>query len=85
MDAHGREVERYGIARDRSRWNQYSASFEKSLKAYLDSIRGGQPPPVPGIYGLLELQVEAAMKRSAAQGRPVRLADEFPLETPVKS
>ena len=79
MDAHGGEVERYGIPRHRSRWDQYNQSFEQSLAAYLESIRQNQPPPVPGRFGLLELQVEAGLKRSIAQGRPVVLGEEFPL------
>ncbi|MBI2502827.1 MAG: Gfo/Idh/MocA family oxidoreductase [Candidatus Latescibacteria bacterium] len=79
MDARG-EVERYGIPRHRSRWDQYNQSFEKSLAAYLDSIRTNQPPPVPGRFGLLELQVEAGLKRSIAQQRPVVLDAEFPLD-----
>ena len=79
MGGRGLEQERYGLARHRSRWDQYSASFQKSIAAYLDSIRQGQPPPVPGQAGLLELQVEAGFKRSIALGRPVRLADAFPL------
>ena len=79
MDDRARDHERYGIARDRSRWDQYNDSFKKSISAYLDSVRQGQPPPVPGLAGLLELQVEAGFKRSMAQGRPVRLAEEFPL------
>tara|TARA_Y100000588_G_scaffold23719_1_gene23750 strand:- start:688 stop:1683 length:996 start_codon:yes stop_codon:yes gene_type:complete len=70
----------YGIARDRSRWDQYNASFTKSTVAYLESLRQGQPPPVPGVAGLRELQVEAAIKRSIAQRRPVDLAAELPLE-----
>ncbi len=69
------------IVRDRSRWAQYDRSFEKSLAAYLDALRHGAPPPVPGRAGLQELQVEAAIRRSVAQGRPVRVADEFPLES----
>lgn len=80
MDARGGEVERYGIARHRSRWDQYNSSFEKSLAAYLASIRQNQPPPVPGRFGLLELQVEAGLKRSIAQQRPVVLDTEFPLD-----
>ena len=79
IDSRGQDHERYSIARHRSRWDQYNASFRKSIAAYLDSIRQGQPPPVPGSAGLLELQVEAGFKRSIAQGRPVRLAEEFPL------
>jgi predicted dehydrogenase len=79
MDARRQDHERYGIARGRSRWDQYTASFGKSIAAYLDAIRQGQPPPIPGRAGLLELQVEAGFKRSIAEGRPVRLAEEFPL------
>ena len=45
--------------------------------AYLESLRQGQSPPVPGIAGLQELQVEAAIKRSIAQQRPVDLAAEL--------
>ncbi|NLF02161.1 MAG: Gfo/Idh/MocA family oxidoreductase [Anaerolineales bacterium] len=80
LDYHGNRHELFSIVRDRSRWNQYDDSFKKSIAAYLDSLRTGQEPPVPGIAGLQELQVEAGMRRSAAQGRPVVLADEFPLE-----
>ena len=79
MDARGLEVQRYRIAADRSRWNQYNDSFKKSLQAYLQSIRDQQPPPVPGRFGLLELQVEAGIKRSIATSRPVKLSEEFPV------
>lgn len=81
MDARRSDHERYGIPRGRSRWDQYTASFGKSIAAYLDAIRQGQPPPIPGLAGLLELQVEAGFNRSIAQGRPVRLAEEFPVTT----
>jgi predicted dehydrogenase len=79
MDGRGVEVETYRIAGDRSRWDQYNRSFKKSVQAYLQTVRDNQPPPAPGISGLLELQVEAGLKRSIAAGRPVRLAEEFPL------
>lgn len=79
MDARRGTCERYAIPRHRSRWDQYNKSFEQSLAAYLASIRNNQPPPVPGRFGLLELQVEAGLKRSIAQGRPVVLGDDFPL------
>ena len=36
-----------------------------------------EAPPVPGMAGLQELQFEAALKRSIAQGRPVDVAREF--------
>ena len=70
----------HAMPRDRSRWDQYNASFVKSTLAYLESIRQGQPPPVPGAAGLQELQVEAAIKRSIAQKRPVDLEAELPLQ-----
>jgi predicted dehydrogenase len=79
MDSRGMEVESYRIVSDRSRWTQYDSSFKKSLHAYLESIRTNFPVPVPGKYGLLELQVEAGIKRSIAQARPVKLAKDFPL------
>ena len=73
-------VERFSIDRGRSRWDQYGSSFEKSIRAYLESIRKGDPPSVPGISGLMELQFEAGLKRSVAEGRPVSLTEEFSLE-----
>jgi predicted dehydrogenase len=79
MDARRGSQERYSILRGRSRWDQYHASFAKSIRAYLASIREGTPPPVPGQAGLLELQVEAGLRRSVSEGRPVRLTDELPL------
>jgi predicted dehydrogenase len=81
LDSRRMDVETYRVTGgDRSRWDQYNRSFQKSISAYLQSIRSGQPPPVPGIYGLLELQVEAAIKRSIEQTRPITLAEEFPLD-----
>ncbi len=77
MDARGLEVQTYRIAADRSRWNQYNESFKKSLQAYLQSIRDQQPPPVAGRFGLLELQVEAGIKRSIADGKPIQLDEVF--------
>lgn len=71
--------ETYAIPRDHSRWDQYDASFRKSIVAYVSSVRHGRPAPVPGLAGLQELQVEAAIKRSLVEGRPVALAREFPL------
>jgi len=67
------------FVRDGSRWNAYSASFERSLSSYLDSLRSGGKPPIPGEDGLRELQTEAAIRRSIAERRPVRIAQEFPL------
>ena len=67
-------------SRETSRWDKYDASFDKSVAAYLNSIRMGEPPPVPGVAGLLELQFEASLRQSITDGAPV-LADEmFPIE-----
>jgi hypothetical protein len=45
----------------------------------VQSLRDGLPPPVPGLAGLQELQVEAAIKRSISLRRPVDLPTELPL------
>lgn len=73
--------ESHTLIGNHSRWDQYQASFHKSLAAYLDSIRRSAPPPVPGRAGLEELQFEAALQRSIAQKRLVDVQREFPLET----
>jgi predicted dehydrogenase len=80
LDYGTRQHEVYQVSRDSSRWDHYNASFARSLEGYLGSIRAGGPPPIPGIAGLRELQFEAGLKRSAAEGRPVVLAEEFPLD-----
>ena len=69
----------HGLIGNHSRWDQYKISFEKSLAAYLDSIRHGTPPPIPGLAGLEELQFEAALRRSIAQKRPVNVQEEIPV------
>ncbi len=70
------------LTADHSRWDRYAESFRKSLCAYLESLRSGQAPPVSGLDGLRELRFEAALRRSAALGRCVRIEEEFPLECP---
>ena len=79
LDHRSARHETYAIARDRSRWQQYDDSFTKSILAYLETLRQNDPPPVPGLAGLQELQVEAAIKRSIATGRPVDLDADLPL------
>lgn len=74
-----RYKESHGLIGNHSRWDQYRASFEKSLVAYLDSIRQSIPPPVPGLAGLEELQFEAALRRSITQKRPVKVQEELEL------
>jgi len=70
----------HALSRTVSRWDQYRASFGKAINAYLATVREGAPPPVPGLAGLQELQFEAALKRSIAQGVPIHFADAFPIQ-----
>jgi len=79
LDYSSNHEETYSITRQTSRWDHYAASFRASITAYLRSVRSDEPPPVPGIWGLRELQLEAAFRRSAALGRPVKLEEELPL------
>lgn len=79
LDYAGACHERLAPITNSSRWDHYGASFGKSLAAYLESIRGQQPPPIGGAAGLEELRFEAALKRAAAQRRWVDLAEEFPV------
>lgn len=65
------------LVRDRSRWDAYRDSFGKAVGAYVRSVREGAPPPVGGMEGLRELQVEAALRRSVAERRVVRVQEEF--------
>ncbi len=77
-----RYKETHGLIGNHSRWDQYRASFEKSLAAYLETVRRGTPPPIPGRAGLEELQFEAALRRSIAQRRPVNVQEEIPIIPP---
>lgn len=79
LDGAASQHETIAFSRDASRWASYDATFRASVGAYLQSLRQGTPPPIPGIDGLRELQFEAALKRSIRECRPVRLAEEFSL------
>jgi len=79
LDAKGQVHETRSMVRDTSRWASYDESFKRSLAAYLTSLREGKAPPIPGIDGLRELQVEAALRRSVEMKRPVLLDQEFPI------
>jgi predicted dehydrogenase len=80
LDYHHNVHELFSPSRAESRWTKYNESFEKSVDAYLASVRNGTPPPVPGIAGLLELQFEASLKKSIAERRPVLPSEEFPTD-----
>jgi predicted dehydrogenase len=79
LDYDGTCHERTASSANVSRWDHYRASFDKSIGAYLDSIRNGQPPPISGQAGLEELRFEAALRRSASERRWVDLPAEFPV------
>lgn len=75
----GAYQESFTLSANRSRWDQYATSFEKSLAAYLENVRTGRPAQVSGMEGVRELQLEAALRRSATTGRRVNLDQNFPI------
>lgn len=79
ISGEGGESERIAPGADYNRWAAYDRSFQRSLVAYLESLRTGAEPPVAGIAGLRELQFEASLRRSLVQGRMVSVQKEFPL------
>ncbi len=79
MDTNSGTQETLRLTPDRNRWGQYDASFAASINAYLDTVRHNQAPPISGLAGLRELQVEAALRRSVREKRPVILNQDFPL------
>ena len=80
LDPTGRYREAHTLIGNHSRWDQYQSSFQKSLAAYLESLREETSPPVPGLAGLEELQFEVALRRSVIQQRPVDVQAEFPID-----
>jgi predicted dehydrogenase len=72
--------ETYAISRQWSRWDHYKNSFGKSVNAYLNAVEAGNPPPVPGMAGLQELQFEAALRKSVRTGMPVNPVTDFPCD-----
>lgn len=79
LDASGSVEETFTLTRDASQWQHYGASFVAALTAYFEALGKGMPPPVPARAGLLELQFEAALRRSVREGRRVDVAAEFPV------
>ena len=72
-------VQTRGLGAGISRWDRYAQSFRSALDAYLASVAAHEPPPVGAFEGLRELQLEAAIRRSANQGTVIGLEQEFPL------
>jgi predicted dehydrogenase len=58
---------------ERARTTEYEASFGKSIRAYLATVRGGEAPPATGADGIRELRFHAAVERSLEIGAPVPL------------
>jgi predicted dehydrogenase len=79
LDYSTKRHEILSVTRNTSRWDQYRASFGKSIAAYLESLRRGEPAPVSGQAGLEELRFEAALRRSVRLGRAVQVQQEFPI------
>lgn len=80
LDYRGNRHEVFSLTRQTSQWDQYARSFEEAIGAYLAAVRAGAEPPVPGRAGLMELQFEAALRRSIRCRRPVDVQAEFPLD-----
>lgn len=79
FDAESGRITTSRLGADGSRGATYGRSFVASLTAYLDAVRNYAAAPVGLEAGLRELQVEAAIARSIAEGRPVDVQGEFPL------
>jgi predicted dehydrogenase len=77
FDYTSRSEERFSLNHSWSRWQQYDASFQKAIGAYLESIRNQQPPPVPIEAGLRELLFEAALRRSSKQNIPIQVTHDL--------
>ena len=52
----------------------YPESFDLAVKAYVEALQQGKPPPVSGDDGLAAMRLEAAIVRSNREGRSVTLA-----------
>ena len=52
--------------------DNFDLSFDRHMRAFVDAIAAGNEPPVTGMDGLRELQIEAAIVESAASGKSVK-------------
>jgi myo-inositol 2-dehydrogenase/D-chiro-inositol 1-dehydrogenase len=52
---------------------RYVPSYVREWDAFVAALRDGQPSPVPGADGRAPLAIGLAARRSALEGRPVRL------------
>ncbi len=54
---------------------RYTDSYIAEMRAFLDSVRTGSPPPVTGMDGRIPVVMGMAARKSVEEGRPVRLAE----------
>jgi myo-inositol 2-dehydrogenase/D-chiro-inositol 1-dehydrogenase len=66
-----KETRRIGAIPLHARDN-FDLSFDRHMRAFVDAIAAGNEPPVTGMDGLRELQLEAAIVESAATGASVK-------------
>jgi predicted dehydrogenase len=52
---------------------QYEPPVQAELRAFVEAVSNGTPPPVPGIEGRRAVAVAVAAYRSAEEGRPVEV------------
>ena len=57
---------------------RYKEAFVAEMKAFIQSIKEGNPPPVSGEDGRIAAVVAYAAKRSLEAGRPVKLSEVDP-------
>jgi predicted dehydrogenase len=50
----------------------FDMSFQRHMKAFVQAINAGKEPPVTGLDGLRELQIEVAIVESASSGKTVK-------------
>lgn len=80
-------IERFPVHRNEViAWSQpvtawrsdFQTTFERSIAAFAESVRSGEPPPVSGWDGLRELEIDAAIFESAETGgwvEPIKYPD----------
>lgn len=54
---------------------RYADSYLAEMRAFLESVRAGSPPPVTGADGRAPVAIALAARRSLDERRPVRLAE----------
>lgn len=55
--------------------DRYATSYLKEMEAFVDALQNGQPMPVSGWDALQATRIAVAAKRSAEEGRAVKLSE----------